>query len=35
MHVVGPAMVKAYEMKSKVACHLRVIVDPAVTQLVC
>jgi hypothetical protein len=32
-HVVGPAMVKAYEMESKVACHPRVIVDPAVMRL--
>jgi hypothetical protein len=32
-HVVGPAMVKAYEMESKVACHPRVIIDPAVLRL--
>ncbi|MFZ2982340.1 MAG: hypothetical protein WA085_15000 [Sphingobium sp.] len=32
-HIVGPAMVKAYEMESKVACHPRVIVDPAVIRL--
>jgi hypothetical protein len=32
-HIVGPAMVKAYEMESKVACHPRVIIDPAVIRL--
>jgi hypothetical protein len=32
-HVVGPAMVAAVEMESKVACFPRVIVDPAVVQL--
>ncbi len=32
-HVVGPAMVKAYEMESKVACHPRVIIDPEVLAL--
>lgn len=32
-HVVGPAMVAAVEMESKVACFPRVIVDPAVIQL--
>lgn len=26
-HIVGPAMVKAHEIESKVACHPRVIVD--------
>lgn len=34
-HVVGPAMVKAYEMESKLACHPRVIIDPAVLTLAC
>ena len=32
-HVVGPAMVAAVEMESKVACFPRVIVDPDVIQL--
>lgn len=32
-HVVGPAMVAAVEMESKIACFPRVIVDPAVIQL--
>ncbi len=32
-HVVGPAMVAAVEMESKVACFPRVVVDPAVVQL--
>ena len=32
-HIVGPAMVNAYEMESKVACHPRVIIDPAVIRL--
>ncbi len=32
-HVVGPAMVAAVEMESKVACFPRVIVDPAVIHL--
>lgn len=32
-HVVGPAMVTAVEMESKIACFPRVIVDPAVIRL--
>lgn len=32
-HVVGPAMVRAVEIESKVACFPRVIVDPAVIAL--
>ena len=32
-HVVGPAMVAAVEMETKIACFPRVIVDPAVLQL--
>lgn len=32
-HVVGPAMVRAVEMESSVACFPRVIVDPAVITL--
>ena len=29
-HVVGPAMVRAYEMESRIAIYPRVIIDPAV-----
>lgn len=32
-HVVGPAMVRAYEMESRVARYPRVIVDPAIVDL--
>ena len=32
-HVVGPAMVRAYEMESQIARYPRVIVDPAVIRL--
>ncbi len=32
-HVVGPAMVRAYELESQVACYPRVIIDPAVISL--
>lgn len=32
-HVVGPAMVRAYEMESKEAFYPRVIIDPAVIRL--
>jgi hypothetical protein len=32
-HVVGPAMVRAYEMESKIARYPRVIIDPAVISL--